>query len=74
VKSMLSSSPMYAAGSAANATLWQAVAEYLRHAGVADVPKTLSMPTDLMAHLSVPLQSVTFALIVSMCHQINRQQ
>ncbi|SDO26710.1 ABC-type phosphate/phosphonate transport system, substrate-binding protein [Rhodoferax sp. OV413] len=51
---MLSSLPMYAAGSAANATLWQAVAEQLRHAGLAQVPDTLAQPDDLMAHWTDP--------------------
>ncbi len=45
---------MYAAGSSANATLWQAVAEQLRHAGLAQVPDTLAQPDDLMAHWTDP--------------------
>lgn len=44
---MLSSFPMYAAGSAANAALWQCMAGQLNLAGV---PATLVQPTDLVAH------------------------
>ena len=51
---MLSSLPMYAAGSAANATLWQAIAEQLRLAGLVQVPDTLAQPDDLMAHWTDP--------------------
>jgi ABC-type phosphate/phosphonate transport system substrate-binding protein len=41
---MLASFPMYAAGSAAHAALWQSVAEQL------NLPATLAQPTDLLAH------------------------
>ena len=51
---MLSSLPMYAAGAAANTTLWQAIAEHLRHAGLAQVPEALVQPDDLMAHWTDP--------------------
>lgn len=51
---MLSSLPMYAAGSAANATLWQALAEPLRHVGLGQTPDTLTQPDDLMAHWTDP--------------------
>ncbi|MEO6856880.1 MAG: PhnD/SsuA/transferrin family substrate-binding protein [Rhodoferax sp.] len=44
---MHSSFPMYAAGSAANAALWQCVADQLNRTGV---PATLTQPTDLVAH------------------------
>ena len=44
---MLSSYPMYAAGSAAAATFWQGVAAQLHIAGV---PASLAQPTDLLAH------------------------
>ncbi|WP_295951175.1 PhnD/SsuA/transferrin family substrate-binding protein [Rhodoferax sp.] len=44
---VLASLPMYAAGSAANAALWQCVADQLNSAAV---PATLAQPTDLLAH------------------------
>ncbi len=45
---------MYAAGSAANAALWQSIAEHLRQAGITDVPELLSQPEDLLGHWTDP--------------------
>ncbi|MBC7682504.1 MAG: PhnD/SsuA/transferrin family substrate-binding protein, partial [Ferruginibacter sp.] len=44
---LLASLPMYATGSAANAELWQCVADQLN---IASMPAALAQPADLLAH------------------------
>ncbi|WP_295951149.1 PhnD/SsuA/transferrin family substrate-binding protein [Rhodoferax sp.] len=49
---MIAALPMYLSHPAGNTALWHSIAQYLRQAGVADVPAELSIPTnaDLTAH------------------------